>query len=388
MRIHRRRFTLSGVFVVALAMLFGGLYFYIDNSRNNVQAFSESGRLMTVHDNGASYSFLTEARDVESALMEAGFSLDSRDAVEPARDEVLIASDYKVNIYRARPVTVVDGTSRKRVMTAYQTVERIAKDANLELYQGDEAELVLSDDILGSGAGLELVVDRATPVTVDFFGKKTETRTQADTVAGLLDEKGVKLGANDRVKPSGDTAIHEGINIRVWREGKQTITVDEDVDFSVKRIEDADKPYGFREVRTPGVKGKRSVVYELLVQNGVEVNRKEVSSLTTIEPKQQVEVIGVKVAGPAEILSRIKYWSDLRGIDYNRVARIAKCESTFNPMASNGYHQGLFQHDPSYWPARAQRFGFAGASITDVEAQIAVSTGMMAGGGWSHWECK
>lgn len=63
------------------------------------------------------------------------------------------------------------------------------------------------------------------------------------------------------------------MSIRVWREGKQTITADEDVDFKVQQIQDADQPVGYKQVQTPGVKGKRTVTYEIEVQNGQEVSK-------------------------------------------------------------------------------------------------------------------
>ena len=117
----------------------------------------------------------------------------------------------------------------------------------------------------------------------------------------------------------------------------------------------------------------------------------EIQSVTILEAKEQVERVGTKrppVAGPAEIISKINAASAAKGIDGNRVAAIAKCESGFNPYADSGYYKGLFQHDPNYWPARASKYGYSGASIFDVDAQIGVSTSMMAEGGWSHWGCK
>src|SRR5690606_22742214 len=133
--------------------------FVVDNLSQNTYAASDKGRLITVYDRGLEQVFLSEAENVEEALVEAGFELDSRDAVEPAREEALVATDYKINIYRARPVTVVDGAMRQKVMTPFQTPERIAADADVELYPEDIVEIGQSDDLLNDGAGLQLTVD-------------------------------------------------------------------------------------------------------------------------------------------------------------------------------------------------------------------------------------
>ncbi len=84
------------------------------------------------------------------------------------------------------------------------------------------------------------------------------------------------------------------MSLRVWREGKQTVTSEEVVAFAVEQIKDADRSVEYREVQTPGVAGLRTVTYEVDIQNGVEVARTEIASITTKEPVVQVEVIGTK----------------------------------------------------------------------------------------------
>src|SRR5690554_5636626 len=71
---------------------------------------SKSGeRLIVIHDGTTRRGFLTQSETVREALKDAGVPLDANDLVEPRLDEELVASSYDVNIYRARPVTVIDG---------------------------------------------------------------------------------------------------------------------------------------------------------------------------------------------------------------------------------------------------------------------------------------
>jgi hypothetical protein len=85
--------------------------------------------------------------------------------------------------------------------------------------------------------------------------------------------------------------------VRVWREGRQTVTVDEPIDFEIQKIQDGDQYIGYRAIRTPGQLGGRSVTYEVVVQDGQEVARAEIASLTTKEPIEQVEIVGAKYRG-------------------------------------------------------------------------------------------
>lgn len=345
--------------------------------------------LVTIYDQGLEQTIITRANTVAGALAQAQVKLDDIDQVEPARDTELVARSYHVNVYRARPILVEDGPARVKVVTAQQSPKAITAEAGLKLYDEDTTALEPVKDIVAAqGASVRLVIDRATPVVFNLYGEVFDDRTQARTVGEMLAEKSVELGPKDDVSPSADTPIAAGMRINVWRNGKQTVTLTEKVKMPIEEIQDYDHEVGYRKVKTPGSEGVQRVTYEIIMKNGVEISRKQINSVVTKKPVTQVEIVGAKVAGPAEIIERINYWSEKRGIDAGRVARIAKCESGFNPQASNGYHQGLFQHDPQYWPARAANYGFAGAAITDVEAQIAVSTGMMAEGGWYHWECQ
>jgi len=77
----------------------------------------------------------------------------------------------------------------------------------------------------------------------------------------------------------------------------------------------------------------------------------------------------------------------------DRAIRIIACESKGDPRARNPRSgaSGLFQHMPRYWPDRAAKAGFPGASIFDPEANVAAAAYLVyddPGGGWHHWVCK
>ncbi len=294
MKLYLRKTTTRTLLLVTLGLFaVFGLLVVFAISVGQAKASSFDGRLITVHDRGLQTSFLTKQETLREALASAHIEVDSRDAVEPSLDEKLVASDYQVNIYRARPVTVVDGITRQKIITPYQTPERIARDAGIELYPEDKASLELSSNIL-EGAGLEMRIVRAQLVSVDLYGKQTNLRTQAKTVSEFLKEKNILLGTDGRVQPSGTTKVQAGMALRVWREGKQTVTAEEPIKFETEHIKDADRPATYKEVKTPGKDGKRSVTYEIIIENGVEVRRTEIASVTTEEPVKQVEVIGAK----------------------------------------------------------------------------------------------
>ena len=307
--LNKRKLYIGSVLFV-LFMSIGCLFlanYYVagaTTATNNDNSSSDDGdsdnssktHLMTVYDRGEKTVFLTAATTLKEALQSKDIVIGDNDTVEPSLDEVLVATDYQVNIYRARLVTVVDGAVRTKVMTSYQVASRIAESANIQLEAEDTTTLTLADDIT-SGAGLELTIDRATSIELDLYGTKSTVRTQGETVQELLDDKNITLGDNDFTSPSLSTQLTEGMQVRVWREGKQTITVDEPTDYGVEIIYDADRPLGYRAVQSAGVAGVQSVTYEIEIKDGVEVSRQEIARITTQYPVKQVEVIGLKNNG-------------------------------------------------------------------------------------------
>lgn len=254
--------------------------------------------LITLHDNGQDRGLLTSASTLRGALKEAKITVDPNDLVEPGLDDTLVASQYEVNIYRARPITIVDGTVRQKVLSPYQTARQVAAHAGVTLHDEDTTTLLANSNIVTDGAGLQLQVTRATPFTFVLYGKKVQAYTQAKTVGEMLKQKNVTLQSADTLSVAASTPVTTDMTVELWRNGKQVITEDQTIAFPVDQTKDADQPIGYKKITTPGVDGKKTVSYEVEMKNGAEISRAEIQSVTTLEPVHQAEVIGTKVELP------------------------------------------------------------------------------------------
>lgn len=295
-------------------------------------------RLISLHDRGVERTILTKARTVREALKAAQVDIaEGQDVVEPGLDEELIATKYNVNIYRARPVTIIDGALRQRVITAHQTPKQIAKVANITLYPEDKV-VAHSGDLLVHGADTVFEIDRATPVSLTLYGKQTEVRTHVATVGELLKEKNITLGKDDTLSLPASAPITNGMQIELWRNGTQTVSVDEEIGFTTEKIQDANRDPSYHEVKERGENGKKTVTYEIEMRNGVEISRKEIASVTAKEPKKQVEVVGAKFTYTGGPLSEAQ------------IQALGMCESgmTATRNSGNGFY-GAFQFMPSTW---------------------------------------
>lgn len=291
-------FSSRGLAIAVLAVLVLVGSVFVRNAFAASESASDGGKLVTIHDGSFEVTIVSRAANVKGALDQAGIALGDQDIVEPALDEQLIAKSYQVNIFRARPVVVVDGTSSWRIMTAEQSPKQIARVAGLTLHDEDVTTLQRVDDVLSAGgAGLKLVIKRATVFSFTLYGKTFEARTQAATVGGLIKEKSITLGPNDGVSPDLSTPLTSGLNVKIWRDGKQTITEEVAITKPVEEIKDTSRDYGTRLVKTSGVDGKRNVTYEIEMRDGVEISRLEIASVTVLEPVKETIIVGAKALG-------------------------------------------------------------------------------------------
>lgn len=358
-----------------ILMLFGGLFFVNRALAETAKPVAKAGeRLVTIYDRGTERTIVTKARTVREALKLAKLSIDERqDVVEPGLDSEMVAERYNVNIFRARPVTIVDGGKRLRVTTAQQTPILIAKAAGLEIFNEDKTTLAKADNVAVDGADMVMRVERALVVNFILYGKMSTIRTHAKTVGELLKDKHITLKKDDTISVDLSSKILPGMKIELWRNGKQTVTVEEEVKFETEKIKDANRETSYREVKQAGENGKKNVTYEIEMKNGTEVSRKEIASVVTKEPKKQVEIVGTKSS------------NTFSGSFSEALARLRSCEGNYKSNTGNGYY-GAYQFDKRTW---GKYGGYEVASEAPPSVQDEKAWETYKARGWQPWPtCK
>lgn len=331
---HRYRIFFS----VLTALVLLSVIFVFSSYRANAESVvpTANEHIISLHDGGVDKGFITKKATLREAFAEQHIRIDPKDLIEPGLDSKLIASSYQVNIYRARPVAVHDGKIETKVITAYRTASQIAGEAGVTLHDEDIAKLSPSIDPLTDGAAEVMTITRATPFTFNFYGKVEQAYTQGKTVGDMLKEKHVTMGPKDGVNPVVTTPITAGMTIRLWRDGVQTVTQNEVMPFDTKTVQDADQPVGYKLVQTPGTNGQKTVTYEVNMQNGIEVSRKEINSVVVTQSTQAVVVVGAKPV--------------FSGSFSQALARLRQCEAGGNyANKHNPKYRGAYQYDYSTW---------------------------------------
>lgn len=328
---------------------------------------------------GKKESVPTRAATVAEFLDRAHVTINTGDVVEPSRNSKILADNFRVNVYRARPVTVFDGSMRLRVLSAARAPRTVAEEAGAKLYPEDNLKQEVSSDILKDQViGEKIVIDRATPVVLNLYGKSTTVRTHVTTVGELLQEKGVVLTKSDTVTPAARTKLHRNMAIFVTRSGIQVETVEEAIEPPIEYVEDPSLSFGATAVRQEGKPGKQQVTYEVTLKNGKEISRKRIQAVRVEEPVKQIVARG-KAFDINKDKAAVMAAAGISPSDYPYVDYIVSRESGWRANASNGRTWGLCQAFPG------SKMASAGADWqTNPVTQLRWCSGYAAGkGGWA-----
>lgn len=347
--------------------------------------------LVTVYSDNEERAISTTVLTVGEALERSGVELGPHDLVEPGIDTFINEAVFRINVYRARPVTVVDGTSQIIVMSPYQSPRLIAESAGLDVYDEDKFSFELIDDILLTGAlGQRLIIERSTPVTLSLYGDIVNHRTHATTVGEVLGEVGFVLSTDDQMNKKSSDVIVADSRIEIVRVGTTVVVEDVIIPHSTDYIYNSNMFSGQSSVKAEGTDGVKIVTYEIDLENGVEVGRRELQSVEKVKPVTEVRVVGTKVADPSSNVSIGRSLAAGRGwVDdqWQCLYSLWVKESQWNHLAENPYSgaYGIPQSLP------ASKMATAGADyLTNPATQISWGLSYIGArygtpcGAWNH----
>lgn len=337
---------------------------------------------------GETQTHTTRAKTVGEFLTRLGVSTIPEDIVEPAREAVILEDNTQINVYRARPVELIDGNRTITVLSAQRSPRLVAKEAGIALYPEDDAVVTSRDaDLLESSASEQIAIDRSVEVQLTVYGILKNFRTTADTVGELLEKEKISLQENESTQPEDlSTPISNGTLVSVNRPGVKTLAIKEPIPHGSETKPDANLTTGESKIETIGADGERAVIYEIVETNGIETSRREIQTVVIRNPITEVRLRGTK---PATLSSSISVSDDkatlmaqagISEADYPYVDYIISRESRWRPGALNAGSgaYGLCQSLP------ASKMATAGADyLTNPVTQLRWCAGYSSRyGGW------
>lgn len=231
-------------------------------------------------------------------LKSAGITLDSDDKLDISQFEQGVGGTIKISRFNTINVELDKTVQTYGVYGA--TVGEALKEIGAELGEKDEINYSLSEPVKD---GMVITVETAFSVSLTVDGATEKYAVVRGTVADIISQAGVTLGADDYTEPSLDTVLGAGMAISVYRVEYAETTVDEEVNYSTTEIKDDTLYQGTNNVETKGVKGSKKVTYKVKYVNGAEDSREKLSETVTKQPTAEVVRVGTKKAEGANVES-------------------------------------------------------------------------------------
>lgn len=274
----------------------------------------------------------TTAKTVDELLQKLDISLKNGDVVEPAKSTQIAGDKFRINVYRAMPVVVLDGDKATYAVSAATTPRSIAKQIGLEVYAEDRLTTSLPGDFVTNySLGEEIAIERSMPVNMNLYGTHTPMRTLAKTVGDLLKEKKISLAGNNSVHPTADTALTPNTQVFVLAEGVSIEVQEEQIAMPVETVQDASLSFGVTAIRQAGQAGKRLVTYQIDRNTGAKTKIQEIVAQEAIT---QIMVRGTFSSIPSD-KQGVMAAAGLSPEDFMYADYIISRESGWNAGASN-----------------------------------------------------
>ena len=343
--------------IAVLLVLAGGTVAY--GTFGKTVTVDVDGRKDTVRTFGASVGSILAARDVD---------LDAQDEVN-ARPTEEVADGDTITVRYAKPVTLaVDGEVRERTVPAATVGEALEE---LDVRPGADAFVSADQDERLDADGDRIVVSNRKQVTIQVDGEKEKVTTARPTAAGVLEEAGVTLDADDEVSTGRDALVQKGETLEVTRIEMVDRTEKVTKDAPVEYRDDDSLEKGTEKVLEEGSDGVVQERVLLTKADGKTRHRLVLTSEVLEEASPRVVARGTAEAPSVEDGS---VWD-----------RIAQCESggNWSINTGNGYYGGL-QFSAATW----RSVGGPGLPHENSrEVQIKYAKILQARSGWGQWSC-
>lgn len=178
------------------------------------------------------------------------------------------------------------------VNSSARTIVDAFTQANVPYYPEDTVTAFPAPEL---GLGSVITVERALPTVVQDGKRTYQLRTWQETVEGLLKEKKIELGAEDRVAPSPQTSLTPNMRITITRVARTTVSEFETIAFKTIEKENPSMWRGEKKVTETGSNGKREKKYLIIREDGELISKTLQSNEIVEAVVNRVVEIGTKL---------------------------------------------------------------------------------------------
>jgi len=208
-------------------------------------------------------------------------------------DKKIYAEDIK---NANQSIENIEGIEHQKIVAFGQvgiySQKEMLEQLNLAIYPEDKV-IVFPDPALGLGSRIDIL--RANQITVTDANKINAYRTWTKTVSEFLDENKIVLGSDDNININLDEKIKNNLEITINRVALEEVKETESIDYEIVTEDDPSMERGTTEVSQEPEYGEKELIYQVKIENGVEILKQLISEKITKEPVDKIILRGTKV---------------------------------------------------------------------------------------------
>ena len=169
--------------------------------------------------------------------------------------------------------------------------------------------LLLAFSLLLAGCRSPQLGEQQIHVQVIADGKTQQVLLPPGSTTGqALEAAGIQVSNLDKSNPPAYTVLSEGDEVKLTRVTEEFITEDVIIPFEKQIARNESLPEGETRLVQPGVNGSQELTYRILKEDGAEINRSVVKSVTLQEAVPEIVMVGAQSAyAPLVIPGKLAY---------------------------------------------------------------------------------
>lgn len=192
-------------------------------------------------------------------------------------------------IINKKTITIVINSKPQEYITFKSDVRKLLKNKNISLEPKDKIFPSLDAKIYDKDT---ITIKRAVNVSVYMDGKKLSIQSAEDNVESFIKSEGLSVNKIDKVEPSINTLLSDGMEINIIRVEIKSFTESIPIDFKTIINKNSGLPNNHTKVTQEGILGEKQIITNVTYENGKEVCRNIVSENISKKPVDKTIVQG------------------------------------------------------------------------------------------------
>lgn len=185
-------------------------------------------------------------------------------------------------------IVSIDGKEQK-ITTLSSNYRNALSNNNIIVGTKDKAMPVLDSKVKN---GAKISIKRAISVQVTADGKQLTVKSAEDNIQKMLEAEGIGLQDFDKVSPSKNEALKDGLKVSVIRVQTKEIKEAKPIDYATVVKKDDDAEQGAKKTLQEGQPGEKETISKVVYENDKEVSRKVISETIKKQPVQKIVAMG------------------------------------------------------------------------------------------------